>query len=298
MAPLRLTPRRAHSTARSPGPRRSARVRRSGAAALRLVSGLVLLGLPCLAGCRGDAERSLRVGSTTSMYDTGLLDEIVPEFERRWPGVRVEVFAVGSGEALALGRRGDVDLVLVHSPAAERQFLEEGHGTDRRTFARNDFLLAGPVSDPAGVRGLGAAAAFRRIAETGSRFVSRGDDSGTHVRERRIWEEAGLDPEGPWYEEVGQGMSASLLIAGERDAYVLTDRATLVTLSAGLPLVSLVEGDPSFENLYSVIRVARAANPEDAKRFADWLCEPATLARLEAFGVERFGAPLFHAVRP
>jgi len=243
-------------------------------------------------------DRTLRIGSTTSMYDTGLLDALVPDFEAERPGVQVEVFAVGSGEALALGRRGDVDLVLVHSPTAEERFVAEGHGRDRRTFARNDFVLAGPASDPADVRGLGIVEAFRRIAETGARFVSRGDDSGTHVRERGIWEAAQRAPEWSGYEEVGQGMSAALLIASERDAYVLTDRATLVSLAGDLTLVPLVEDDPMLENLYSVIEVVDAANPEDARAFAEWLLTPETLERLGRFGVERFGAPLFRPVEP
>lgn len=256
---------------------------------------LVFAGAAALA-CGPGAERTVRIGSTTSMYDTGLLDALVPDFEARRPGVKVEVFAVGSGEALALGRRGDVDLVLVHSPAAEERFVAEGHGRDRRTFARNDFVLAGPASDPAAIRGLGIVEAFRRIAGTGARFVSRGDDSGTHVRERRIWEAAELTPEWGGYEEVGQGMSAALLIAGERDAYVLTDRATLVTLAGDVPLVPLVESDPLLENLYSVIEVVGGANPEDARAFADWLLEPRTLERIGRFGTDRFGAPLFQPV--
>jgi tungstate transport system substrate-binding protein len=254
-------------------------------------------GLAALAcGPGSGAERILRIGSTTSMYDTGLLDALVPDFEERRAGVRVEVFAVGSGEALELGRRGDVDLVLVHSPAAEERFVAAGFGRDRRTFARNGFVLAGPASDPSSVRGLGILEAFRRIAETGARFVSRGDDSGTHVRERWIWEAADLTPEWGAYEEVGQGMSAALLIAGERDAYVLTDRATLVSLADDVPLVSLVEDDPLLENLYSVIEVVGAANPEDARAFADWLLEPETLERLGRFGVDRFGVSLFRPV--
>lgn len=262
-------------------------------------SALVIAGLTALAcGPGPDAGRVLRVGSTTSMYDTGLLDALVPDFEALRPGVKVEVFAVGSGEALALGRRGDVDLVLVHSPAAEERFVAEGYGYDRRTFARNDFVLAGPASDPAGVRGLGVVDAFRRIAGAGARFVSRGDDSGTHVRERRIRDAAGLAAGWDGYEEVGQGMSAALLIAGERDAYVLTDRATLVSLAGDVPLVPLVEDDPLLENLYSVIQVRGAANPDDARAFADWLREPETLDRLGRFGADRFGAPLFRPVAP
>ena len=260
---------------------------------------LALSGLAAVAcGPGSGAERILRIGSTTSMYDTGLLDALVPDFEARRPGVRGEVFAVGSGEALELGRRGDVDLVLVHSPAAEERFVAEGFGRNRRTFARNDFVLAGPASDPSTVRGLGIVEAFRRIEETGTRFVSRGDDSGTHARERRIWRAAELTPEWDGYEEVGQGMSAALLIAGERDAYVLTDHATLVTLAGDVPLVPLVEDEPLLENLYSVIEVVGAANPEDARAFGDWLLEPETLERLGRFGVDRFEVPLFRAVFP
>lgn len=272
--------------------RRSARSR-----AIRLAT-LALAGSTSIVACGPGPERTLRIGSTTSMYDTGLLDALIPEFEAGHPGVRVDVFAVGSGEALELGRRGDVDLVIVHSPAAEERFLAEGHGRNRRAFARNDFLLAGPAADPAAVRGLGAADAFRRIAESGARFVSRGDDSGTHARERRIWDAAGVAPEWNGYEEVGQGMSAALLIAGERDAYALTDRATLVSLTGDVALVPLVEDDPLLENLYSVIEVVGAASPDDGRAFADWLLDPETLERLGRFGTERYGAPLFHPLPP
>jgi tungstate transport system substrate-binding protein len=267
---------------------------------LSLVAPLAVAAAAALAvaGCGSGPERALRIGSTTSLYDTGLLDALIPDFESRHPGVRVEVFAVGSGEALSLGRRGDVDLLLVHSPAEEERFLEEGHGRSRRAFARNDFVLAGPTSDPAGVRGLGMAEAFRRISETGARFVSRGDDSGTHLRERRIWETAGLSPGWDGYEDVGQGMSAALLIAGERNAYVLTDRATLVTVGGGVALAPLVEEDLLLANLYSVIEVTRGANPDDARAFADWLLEPRTLERLGRFGTERYGASLFRPVVP
>ncbi|MDT8437237.1 MAG: substrate-binding domain-containing protein [Gemmatimonadota bacterium] len=280
-----------NDAARHAGPRFAVRAaRRAGVAAALL--------LALVAACSAPDDRVVRVGSTTSMADTGLLDSLLVDFERRTPGVRVEVFAVGSGEALALGRRGDVDAVIVHSPAAEDRFLEEGHGIDRRRFARNDFVLACPPDDPAGVRGLGAVEAFRAIATTGTRFVSRGDDSGTHAREWRIWREAGVTPAGPWYEEVGQGMSATLLVADERSACALTDRATYVTLARGLALEPMVEDDPLLENLYAVIRVTTAAHPEDAKRFADWLTAPETLERLGQFGVEEYGAPLFRPLEP
>ncbi|MFQ5888567.1 MAG: substrate-binding domain-containing protein [Gemmatimonadota bacterium] len=255
----------------------------------------LLLGLLSLAsvGC-GGGPRPLLVGATTSVHDSGLFDELIPAFEAAQPELSVKVIAVGSGEALALGRRGDVDVLVVHAPAAEREFVEAGYGHDRTPFMRNDFVIAGPAEDPAGARGAeSAAAALRTIARLETLFVSRGDGSGTHLRERELWEAAGVEPSGSWYREIGQGMGATLQVASERRAYLLTDRATLVGMGRSLDLEVLVEGDSLLRNFYSVIEVSDAGNADGAHAFARWLTSPEGIRRIDAFGRERFGVGLF-----
>lgn len=253
------------------------------------------------AGCGLDGERTqLRVASTTSLYDTGLLDELVPAFQAAHPGYEAQVVAVGTGEALALGRRGDADVVLAHAPGREEQFVAEGHGLRRTTFMRNDFVIAGPADDPAGVAGTADAAdALRRIARAEAGFASRGDDSGTNIRELTLWRNAGLEPGGDWYLDVGQGMGSTLLFAGERRAYVLTDRATLTTLRAnGLDLVELYTDGDAMRNVYSVIPAARALRPEAAAAFEAWILGPEAAAIIRDFGVERYGQALFTLIEP
>lgn len=232
---------------------------------------LVALGAWLAAGgCAGE-ERPVVVATTTSLDDTGLLAELVPAFEAEHPDYRLRVVSVGSGEALELGRRGDADLLLVHAPRAEREFMEEGHGRLRLTFLRNDFVIAGPPADPAGVRGaVSAPEALADIAAAGAGFVSRGDNSGTHQRELELWERAGVRP-GEGYVVSGQGQAETVRIAGERRLYVLTDLATLVLTGRGLDLEPLVRGDPLLINEYSAIAVSGAAEPEGAEAFARWL---------------------------
>ncbi len=249
-----------------------------------------------LTGCgAGDAAPSrLILASTTSTEDSGLFDALIPAFEKANPGVDVVVIAVGTGEALELGRRGDADVVLVHAPAAESAFVAAGHGTERRAVMVNDFVIVGPAADPAGIAGgADAAAALRRIAAAGVPFLSRGDDSGTHRKERALWTAAGIEPEGAWYLEAGQGMGDVLAIAGERRATTLSDRATFLALGVRHGLVVLVEGDPALLNPYAVIPVTGARNAAGARRFADWITSPAGQAVIADFGVERFGQPLF-----
>lgn len=218
----------------------------------------------------------------------------MPAFRRADPRFRVRAIAVGSGEALRLGARGDADVLLVHSPRAEEEFMAAGFGESRRHVMSNDFVLVGPPDDPAEVRGLGdAAAALRRIAEARAPFVSRGDESGTHAKERELWAAAGIAPAGPWYLEAGQGMGAVLVLANERGAYTLSDRGTYLTLRDQLRLTVLVEGDDRLKNEYSVIVVAGAANAEGARAFADWLISEEAQRLIGAFGVERYGRPLF-----
>jgi ABC-type tungstate transport system permease subunit/ABC-type tungstate transport system substrate-binding protein len=223
-----------------------------------------------------------------------LLDDLTPQFEQAYPNHRIQIFAVGTGEALELGRRRDVDVLLVHSPEAELAFLEAGYGHDRRPLMRNDFVIVGPPDDPAGIRGVDRVfTALETIADRGAPFVSRGDDSGTHDRELDLWADAGIAPAGEWYAEIGQGMGATLLLASERGAYTLTDRSTFVTMSGALDLEIMVEADPPLINVYSVIEVTGAENFEGARDFARWLRGPDAQTRIGDFGVERFGTSLF-----
>jgi len=261
------------------------------------VLGLLLV----LSGCNGrSGEDTVVIASTTSLYDTGLLDTLVAAFEAQNPDLNVRVLSVGTGQALALGRRGDSDLVLVHAPTAELEFIRDGHGRNRITFMRNDFVIAGPEEDPAGIATLGdpepGPAALRAIAESEALFVSRGDDSGTHIKERSIWELVGIEPSGDWYVEAGQGMGETLMLASERRAYVLTDRSTLTVLSDVLNLEVLATGGSLLENVYSVMETTAGSNPGGAARFRDWLLGEHGLRIVERYGEARYGAPLFTLV--
>lgn len=210
--------------------------------------------------------------------------------------MRVTVIAVGSGEAIALGRRGDADILLVHSAADELAFMASGRGDRRMPVMANDFIIAGPPEDPAGVRGgHDARDALRRIASAQARFVSRGDSSGTHRKELRLWNAAGIDP--PARMEVGQGMGEALTIASERGAYILSDRGTYRALSRSLRLDILVEGDSALTNPYSVITVRGARNHAAADVFADWLVSEEAGHIIRTFGIDRFGEPLFFPTR-
>jgi tungstate transport system substrate-binding protein len=254
-----------------------------------------------LAGC-GRQPEPLVLASTTSTEDSGLFDVLLPAFERTHPNYQIKLLAVGSGEALALGRRGDADVLLVHSPAAEAAFMKAGHGSSRRAVMSNDFVLLGDSVDPAGIRGgRDAVVALSRIAQTRARFISRGDQSGTHVKERELWLAAGRDTPGlsargelrEWYVEVGQGMADALRVANETRSYVLSDRGTYLALSGGLRLNVLVEGDPRLRNPYSVIVAQQAKNPVGAEVFAQWITGEEAQERIAGFGRDRFGQPLF-----
>ncbi len=226
-----------------------------------LTAGFALLFLGGALGGDACAQERLRLATTTSTANSGLLDVLLPPFEKRL-GVQVDVIPVGTGRALALGRNGDVDVVMVHAPGAERKFVREGYGVGRRSFMYNDFIILGPADDPAGLRGgKDAARALLRIAETAAAFVSRGDDSGTHKKERALWEEAGTKPSGAWYREVGQGMGKTLGIADEMRAYTLSDRATFLAYRGKLRLRVIVEGDKRFFNPYGIIAVNPARHP-------------------------------------
>ncbi len=241
---------------------------------------------------------SLILATTTSTQDSGLLDYILPAFEEEY-GVRVDVVAVGTGQALALGEDGNADVLLVHARALEDAFMEAGHGVRREDVMYNDFVILGPEDDPAGIAGAESAAeALRMIAEAEAPFVSRGDESGTHTKEKAIWKAAGIEPTGDWYISAGQGMGAVLTMADEQQAYTLSDRATyLARTLEGTDLVILVEGDPVLFNPYGVI----AINPNKgehikadlANTFIDWLISVPTQELISQFGVDEFGAPLF-----
>ena len=266
------------------------------------------LALALLTGCAAQSPPVLRLATTTSTDDSGLLDEILPAFERAFDA-RVEVVAVGSGQALALGESGDADVLLVHSPAAEEVFVEQGYGLARIPVMYNDFVLVGPSADPAGVAGMtDVSQALAGLAAAGAPFISRGDDSGTHARELKLWQAAGIepDPQGGWYFSIGQGMAETLLFAEERQAYTLSDRGTYLAQAANLPsLVILVGGDSiadnpddSLLNPYSVIPVNpdlhSGIQAELAQSFAEWLTSLETQEQIASFGLEQFGQPLFY----
>ena len=243
------------------------------------------------------AEGDVILATTTSTADTGLLDALAPIFKEE-TGYTLKPIAVGSGAALELGEKGEADVLLVHSPAAELAFMDNGFGTERRTVMYNDFVIVGPAADPAGIAGATSAAdAMQRIADSESPFVSRGDDSGTHALEKRLWAAIDISPGGSWYTEAGSGMADTLNIANERDAYTISDRGTFLSLKDRLDLGVLVEGDPALLNVYHVI----LTNPDNGQSidtvggaaFLDFLLEPSTQEFIGAFGVEDFGEPLF-----
>lgn len=246
------------------------------------------------------AADTLMMATTTSTQDSGLLDYLRPFFERE-TGILLRWVSVGTGQALELGKKCDVDVLLVHAPAAELKMVEEGFAVDRRQVMYNDFVLIGPKKDPAGVRGKGAAEALKRIADKRAVFVSRGDQSGTHKMEQGLWKSVNMPvPDGrSWYMQVGQGMMATIGAAAEKSGYTLTDRGTWIKYEAvqksGTPLAILVEGDRSLLNQYSVMTVSRAKCPgvkaELARRFADWWVSISTQARIAEFMLE--GKQLF-----
>ena len=267
----------------------------------RPLLGLALALLPV--GRAAAEEPYLTLASTTSTQDSGLFAHLLPLFESQ-AGIAVRVVAVGTGQALELGRRGDADALLVHDREAEEHFLAEGFAESRRDVMWNDFLVAGPSADPAAVKGLTSAAdALRRIAEAKAPFASRGDDSGTHKAELRLWKAAGIDPagaSGSWYRETGGGMGATLNTAAELGAYLLVDRATWVAFRNKRSLTALVEGDARLRNPYGVLVVSPAKHPhvkvELARRFAEWLTSDAGRAAIDGFQVD--GVQLFHAAAP
>jgi len=252
-----------------------------------LVSGSTALASP----------KNVILATTTSTQDSGLLDVLVPMFEKE-SGLQVKTISVGSGQAMKMGEKGEADVLLVHSPDAEKKFMSEGYGVTRRLVMHNDFIILGPVTDPAKVKGTKAAEAMKRIASSGSLFASRGDNSGTHAKEKGLWKAAGVNPEGQkWYQQTGLGMGQTLNVAAEKKAYILTDRATYLSLKKGLGLEILVEGDGKLLNVYHVIELNTTKWPKvngaGGKAFADFMVTKKTQDTIGSFGVEKFGAPLF-----
>lgn len=240
----------------------------------------------------------LILATTTSTNDSGLLDFILPDFEAK-TGIQVDVVAVGTGQALALGENGDADVLLVHARDREDAFMEAGHGSRREEVMYNDFVIVGPSDDPAGIRGNSSVPrALEEIMNTESSFISRGDDSGTHIKEKSLWAEAGLEPNGDWYISAGQGMGSVLTMADELQAYTMSDRATyLARTLTGTALEILVEGNPILFNPYGVMTV----NPDKgdhiqnnlANQFVDWIISVETQEMIGQFGIEEFGSGLF-----
>lgn len=237
------------------------------------------------------------LSTTTSTQDSGLLDVLVPLFEKK-TGLTVKTISVGTGQALALAARGEADVTLAHAASLEKKYVAEGKMTNRRLVMYNDFVIIGPPDDPAKIKGLpGALDALKRIAESQSRFVSRGDRSGTHVLELALWKQAGVEPKGAWYIESGQGMGQTLGIANDRRAYTLTDRATYLAFAKRVDLPILVEKDRPLLNIYSVMEVNPANGPRvnvaGGKAFAEFVLAPETQDVIRTFGMDKYGQALF-----
>ncbi|MBI2903318.1 MAG: substrate-binding domain-containing protein [Candidatus Methylomirabilis oxyfera] len=256
--------------------------------------GLLLTASVCSAGA---ASKVVILTTTTSTQDSGLLDVLVPMFEKQ-TGYSVKTVSVGTGQALALAGRGEADVVLVHAPDTEKKYVAEGTLVNRRLVMHNDFIIVGPQTDPAKIRGFTKAIdAFRRIAGAKATFVSRGDNSGTNILERKLWKQAGIELEGSWYVQSGQGMGQTLGIASEKHAYTLTDRGTYLAFKKRVTLEILVERDRPLLNIYSVMEVNPSrfpkVNASGGKAFADFMVSAEARAVIKSFGVEKFGEPLF-----
>jgi tungstate transport system substrate-binding protein len=245
-------------------------------------------------------EKSVILATTTSTQDSGLLDVLLPVFKKD-TGYFIKTISVGSGQAMKMGERGDADVLLAHSPAEEKKLTDQGYFIDRKLVMHNDFIILGPPSDPAKIKGLKTAAeAFKKIAQSRSLFMSRADKSGTHTKEMGIWKKAGINPEGQkWYQQTGTGMGDTLNVTGEKDGYTLADRGTYLALNAKKRLrsVILVEGEPGLLNIYHVMAVNPAkwpkVNVSGAKAFVNFMVSKKAQDIIRTYGVNKFGAPLF-----
>lgn len=242
------------------------------------------------------AQKDLILATTTSTVDTGLLDVLVPIFEKK-TGYRVKTIAVGTGQALAMGEKGEADVLLTHAPEAEKKLVDAGHIVNYQLVMHNDFILVGPPGDPAGIKGKPCVEALKEAAAKQAVFISRGDDSGTHKKERSIWKSAGVAPSGKWYQESGQGMGATLVMASEKQGYTLTDRGTFLAQKKNIKLEIISEGDKALLNIYHVTQV----NPEKfgkvngpgAKAFVEFMVSSEAQKIIGGFGKEKYGQPLF-----
>ena len=263
-----------------------------------LITTVFLLGATLSAPAAGPARKNLILATTTSTQDSGLLDVLIPVFEKK-TGYFVKTIAVGSGQAMAMGQKGEADVLLVHSPDAEKKFMAEGYGVNRLIVMHNDFIVVGPPADPAAIKGAKSTVeAFQKIAAAGSLFLSRGDNSGTHSKEKGIWKAAGINPDGQkWYQQTGLGMGQTLNVAAEKKGYILADRGTWLSLQQNLGLPILKEGDPILLNVYHVIQVNPAkwpkVNADGAKAFSDFMLSTETQGIVKTFGVEKYGGALF-----
>jgi tungstate transport system substrate-binding protein len=265
--------------------------------AAALIATVLLLGM-ALPAMAAPAQKNLILATTTSTQDTGLLDVFIPAFEKK-TGYFVKTIAVGSGQAMTMGEKGEADVLLVHSPDAEVKFMADGFGVNRLLVMHNDFVIVGPAADPAGIKGSKTSPeAFKKIAAAGVLFVSRGDNSGTDAKEKGIWKAAGIAPAGQkWYQETGLGMGQTLNVAAEKKGYTLADRGTWLSLQKNLGLPILMAGDPILLNIYHVIQVNPAkwpkVNAEGAKAFSDFVVSAEGQGIIKTYGVEKFGGPLF-----
>ena len=264
-------------------------------AALVAVVFLIGMALPARAA---PAQKNLILATTTSTQDSGLLDVLIPVFEKK-TGYFVKTIAVGSGQAMAMGQKGEADVLLVHSSDAEKKFIAEGNGVNRLIVMHNDFVVVGAPADPAAIKGAKSTPeAFKKIAAAGSLFLSRGDNSGTHSKEKGIWKAAGTNPEWQkWYQQTGLGMGQTLNVAAEKKGYTLADRGTWLSLQKNLGLPILKEGDPILLNVYHVIQVNPAkwpkVNADGAEAFSGFMVSAETQRIIKTFGVEKYGGPLF-----
>ncbi len=245
------------------------------------------------------ANPELILATTTSTQDSGLLDVLIPAFEKK-TGYRVKPIAVGTGQAMTMGQRGEADVLLVHAPDSEKKYMADGYGVNRQLVMHNDFVIVGPPDDAAKVKGAKTADALKKIADAKAIFVSRGDNSGTDQLEKKLWKEMNVDPKGQsWYQEVGQGMGATLGVTAEKKGYTISDRATYLAQKSKLGLDILVEGDAALLNVYHVMQVNPGkfpkVNAEGAKAFADFMVAKDTQDTIGKFGVEKYGQPLFFA---
>jgi tungstate transport system substrate-binding protein len=263
-----------------------------------MITVFFLLGIASFALAAPPAQKNLILATTTSTQDSGLLDVLIPVFEKK-TGYFVKTIAVGSGQAMAMGQKGEADVLLVHSPDAEKKFIADGFGVNRLIVMHNDFVVVGPAADPAVIKGVKSTVeAFKKIAAAGSLFLSRGDNSGTHSKEKGIWKAVGINPEGQkWYQETGLGMGQTLNIAAEKKGYTLADRGTWLSLQQKLGLPILKEGDPILLNVYHVIGVNPSkwpkVNADGAKAFSDFMVSAETQGIIKTYGVEKYGGALF-----